>query len=368
MRQFGPRTPFTPLQVIRQTKCSSLLAITLFLLSTAGLSHAAGEYRGNADMLALVNEVVKEHQLDRRATLALLEGAERKQAILDAIARPAEKTLTWAQYRPRFIDANRIAQAITFRDTYAEALNRAEAIYGVPPEIIVAIIGVETRFGRNKGSWRVVDALSTLAFDYPPRAKFFREQLKEFLRLERSAHISLSNATGSYAGAMGFPQFMPSSYRHFAIDFDNDGIIDLINNPVDAIGSVANYFKAHGWKQGAPVAARAAVTGDQYDDVVNQGLKAKYTVEEIEKAGLTLLSCREDAAWAIEYCADPTPDEKASAWKLEGPRGAEFWLGLHNFYVITRYNHSEKYSLTVLQLSRELLKASTPRLNAAHAQ
>lgn len=329
----------------------------LLLATLAVTGHAAGEYRNHPDMLALVDELAKEHGINRRQTLALLADAERKQAILDAIAKPAEKALSWAEYRPRFVEEKRIAQGLEFWNTHAATLARAEQQYGVPAEFIVAIIGVETRYGRNKGSWRVIDALSTLAFDYPPRATFFRKELKEFVRLERSAHITLADATGSYAGAMGFPQFMPSSYRNYAVDFDNDDVIDLINNPVDAIGSVANYFKAHGWKTGQPVAARAAVIAGDYDTVTNQGLEPKFTVAAIEKAGLAILSCIDDGGWPVEYCADPKPDEKATAWKLDGERGAEFWVGLNNFYVITRYNRSDKYSLAVLQLSREVLNA-----------
>ncbi len=330
-------------------------AATLFVAT--GLAAAAGDYRDHPDMLKLVDELVKEDGFDRAAVTELLAGAERKQAILDAIARPAEKALSWAEYRPRFIEDKRIAQGLAFWREHEATLQRAHDAYGVPPEVILAIIGVETRYGRNKGSWRIVDALSTLAFDYPPRAPFFRKELKEFVRLEKSAHLRIGDAVGSYAGAMGFPQFMPSSYRNYAIDFDNDGIIDLINNPVDAIGSVANYFKAHGWKAGAPVAARARVTGDGYDAVVNQGLEAKNTVAQIGQAGLSVLSCIDNGPVPVEYCADPTPAEKATAWKLEGARGAEFWVGFNNFYVITRYNRSEKYSLAVLHLSRELRKA-----------
>lgn len=334
---------------------TALLMLPLLVLPAATAS--AGDYESNPDMQALVDELAKEDGIDRKATLALLAGAERKQAILEAIARPAEKALSWAEYRPRFIEDKRILQGLEFWATHADALARAEKTYGVAPEFIVAIIGVETRFGRNKGSWKIVDALATLAFDYPPRATFFRKELKEFVRLEKSAHIKLADATGSYAGAMGFPQFMPSSYRAYAVDFDNDGVIDLINNPVDAIGSVANYFSKHGWQAGQPVAARAAVTGTDYDRVVNQGLDLKLTVLEIEQAGLTVLSCRDDGGLPVEYCADPSPDEKAAAWKLDGEYGAEFWVGLKNFYVITRYNRSEKYSLTVTQLARELAKA-----------
>lgn len=327
------------------------------LLAPGSPVQAAGEYATHPDMLALVDELVKEEGLAPGPMLAMLRTAERKTKILDAIARPAEKTLTWAEYRPRFLDEKRIAAGVLFWQQHEAALERAEKTWHVAPEIIVAIIGVETFYGRNKGSWRVIDALSTLAFDYPPRSPFFREQLKEFLKLEKSAHIKLADATGSYAGAMGFPQFMPSSYRNFAVDFDGDGIIDLINNPVDAIGSVANYFTRHGWKDGAPVAARAQVTGDAFARVTNQGLDPKFTVAQIRDAGLTVMSCIEEDVIAIEYCADPAGAQKATAWQQEGTRGAEFWVGFHNFFVITRYNRSDKYALAVLHLSRELRRA-----------
>ncbi|MFZ5724627.1 MAG: lytic murein transglycosylase B [Pseudomonadota bacterium] len=344
-------------KILRHTRRLSVAALALLLAWAPARTALAGDYAGNPDMQALVNELAQEEGIDRAATLALLGGAKRKQAILDAIAKPAEKALSWAEYRPRFIDDKRIIQGLEFWAMHEEALARAEKTYGVAPEFIVAIIGVETRFGRNKGSWRIVDALSTLAFDYPPRATFFRDQLKEFVRLERSAHIRLADATGSYAGAMGFPQFMPSSYRAYAVDFDNDDVIDLINNPVDAIGSVANYFKVHGWKAGEPVAARAAVVAMNYDRVTNQGLEPKFTVRDIEQAGLAVLSCRDDGGLPVEYCADPSPDEKATALKLDGEYGAEFWVAFRNFYVITRYNRSDKYSLTVTQLAREVRKA-----------
>lgn len=328
-----------------------LLTLSLLLPALAG----AGDYTGNAQLATLVEELAKEG-LDRDATRALLESAERKQAILDAIARPAEKALSWGEYRPRFVEQKRIDQGLAFWNEHADTLERAEATYGVPAEMIVAIIGVETRYGRNKGSWRVIDALSTLAWDYPPRATFFRDQLKQFVLLAREAHIDPATLTGSYAGAMGFPQFMPSSYRAYSADFDNDGVTDLVNNPVDAIGSVAKYFRAHNWKTGAPVAVRAIVEGEGWRNVVNQGLDLKYTVADLEKAGMTPLSCITDEI-PSHWCADPGPRDKVNAWQLDGEKGAEFWIGLHNFYVITRYNRSEKYALAALQLSHELHEA-----------
>lgn len=332
-----------------------LLALLLLAISPAVM--AAGEYRNHPAATALIDELVAEQVASRETLTALLAGAERKQKILEAMAKPAEKKLTWAEYRSRFIDDKRISTGLAFWEQHEAALNKAEDIYGVPPEIILAIIGVETWYGRNKGSWRVVDALATLAFDYPRRADFFRSELKHFIRLGEHAHINLEKATGSYAGAMGFPQFMPSSYRSYAVDFDNDGITDLLNNPVDAIGSVANYFKVHGWRSGAPVAARARVTGDAYEGVTNKGLDAKFTVVQIRDAGLTVMSCIDERVIPVEYCADPADKDAATAWRQEGPRGAEFWVGFRNFYVITRYNRSDKYALAVFHLSRELRHA-----------
>lgn len=326
-----------------------LLFAALLLLAT--LPAQAGDYRQHPELLALADELAREDGIEAAAVLALLGNAQRKQAILDAIARPAERTLTWGEYRPRFLDERRITQGVAFRQRHAAVLARAEQQHGVPAEIIAAIIGVETFYGRNKGSWRVIDALSTLAFDYPPRAPFFRQQLKEFVRLEQSAHIRLADATGSYAGAMGFPQFMPSSYRAYAVDFDGDGVIDLLNNPVDAIGSVANYLRVHGWQRGAPVAARMTATGDGHGAVVNQGLEPKFTVRELGQAGLRIASCVNAGGVPVDYCADPGPDEKVTAWQLAGADGEEFWLGLPNFYAITRYNRSAMYALAVLQLA-----------------
>lgn len=335
-------------------------------LACQPLRATAGDYLEHVELRALAAELAEEDGMDPAAVVALLGNAQRKQAILDAIARPAERTLDWAEYRPQFVEHRRITQGVEFLQRHADTLARAEQDHGVPAEIIVAIIGVETRYGRNKGNWRVIDALATLTFDYPPRSPFFRQQLKEFVRLEKSAHIRLADAKGSYAGAMGYPQFMPSSYRNFAVDYDGDGVIDLINNPVDAIGSVANYLRLHGWRSGQPVAARLQVRGESpeadADSVTNRGLEPQFTVADIARAGLVTLRCSDTPPAVEPYCADPEADEKATAWKLAGAEGTEYWLGLQNFYVITRYNRSEKYALAVLHLAHEIrLRAASPR-------
>ena len=274
----------------------------------------------------------------------LFKQAERKQAILDAISRPAERVKPWKEYRPIFLTDSRVAQGVDFWRENETALARAEAEYGVPPEIIVAIIGVETFYGRNTGSHRVIDALSTLGFDYPPRQPFFRQQLKEFLLLTREEQVDPLTLKGSYAGAMGLPQFMPSSFRAYAVDFDGDGRIDIWNNPTDAIGSAASYFKQHGWAAGAPVVARAKVSGERYEEGLTVGLESQKKAGEMRSLG-----------WQFDKAV--ADDTSITAFRLEGAEGDEYWLGLPNFYVITRYNRSVMYAMAVHQLSQMLAEA-----------
>ena len=215
---------------------------------------------------------------------------------------------------------------------------------GVPAEIIVAIIGVETSYGGNTGSYRVIDALSTLAFDYPKRSTFFTKELKHFLILTREQGLDPLKLKGSYAGAMGYGQFMPSSYRSYAIDFDGDDLIDIWNNPVDAIGSVANYFKRHGWRLNAPVVFAARANDDVAQDWFvrsRSDLIPEHTVGDFAAAGIH-----------VEQTL--APDEKATAMKFALEEGYEYWLGVHNFYVITRYNHSAMYAMSVHQLSQQI--------------
>ena len=274
----------------------------------------------------------------------LFKQAERKQAILDAISRPAERVKPWKEYRPIFLTDSRVAQGVDFWRENETALARAEAEYGVPPEIIVAIIGVETFYGRNTGSHRVIDALSTLGFDYPPRQPFFRQQLKEFLLLTREEQVDPLTLKGSYAGAMGLPQFMPSSFRAYAVDFDGDGRIDIWNNPTDAIGSAASYFKQHGWAAGEPVVARAKVSGERYEEGLTVGLESQKKAGEMRSLG-----------WQFDKAV--ADDTAITAFRLEGAEGDEYWLGLPNFYVITRYNRSVMYAMAVHQLSQMLAEA-----------
>ncbi len=316
-----------------------LQGAALLLGSVAATAQA--NYSQHPEAQRWIEAVSAQGTFERAWLEQTLAEAKQQQSILEAIARPAEKTLTWADYRPIFMTDKRIAQGAKFWQEHAQTLARAEAEYGVPTEYIVAIIGVETFYGRIKGNYRVIDALATLGFDYPPRGAFFRGQLEQFLLMSREQAIDPAAPTGSYAGAMGYPQFIPGSFRAYAVDFDGDGTIDIWNNPVDAIGSVANYFKQHGWQAGAPVTVRARVSGARFAE----GVRDKLDLEQ-QAAELTALGWQ-----PLTALADDTP---VRGLRLEGAHGAEYWVALNNFYVITRYNRSSLYAMAVNQLAEAL--------------
>lgn len=300
-------------------------------------------YSDHPEAKAFIAEMVEKHGFDKDSLEQLFNEVKFKKNIIKLMTSPAEAK-PWKDYRPILVTQQRAKQGQAFFRENRVALERAESLYGVPAEIIVAIIGVETRYGRITGSFRVVDALSTLAFDYPRRAKFFRKELAEFLVLARDEQIDPKSLKGSYAGAMGYGQFMPSSFRAYAIDFDGDGRKDIWNNPTDAIGSVANYFHRHGWKKNAIVTERATAKGNDYHEMLvkkRKDLIPKYKLTELIDAGF-------EPTEALE------PDQKATAMMFDGAEGEEFWVGLHNFYVITRYNHSSLYAMAVYQLSLEI--------------
>jgi membrane-bound lytic murein transglycosylase B len=280
------------------------------------------------------------HGFDAGKIERLLAQSARQDDILAAIANPAE-ALPWYRYRPIFLQESRIRQGVLFWEQNQAALERASQQYGVPPQIIVAILGVETRYGSYRGKHRVIDALRTLAFDYPPRGDFFRSELEQYLLLSREEDFDPLQPEGSYAGAMGMPQFISSSYRAYAVDFNGDGHRDLWDQPVDAIGSVANYFSAHGWRRGKAVAVPARVTGEDWRSKDAPKLEADSSVADLRKHGVTP--------------ERPLPAEQpAGLVILEGKEGPEYWVGLPNFYVITRYNHSALYAMAVYQLSQAI--------------
>ena len=323
---------------------NGMLKISLtmaLLLAICPLAMAADSYGDHPKAKLFIDKMVSEHGFERAYLQGLMSNAIRKQSILDAIARPAEKTMAWKDYRKIFVTKKRIAQGKVFMQEYADTLARAEREFGVPVEIISSIIGVETSYGRNKGSYRVLDSLATLGFDYEPRSKFFSKQLGEYLLLVKEQKFDPKQVKGSYAGAMGYGQFIPSSYRHYAIDFDGDGVADIVNNPVDAIGSVANYFKAHGWRPNEMITTKITVADNYKADIANQKLKPQLTVADLQQQG-------------YQPVVEVDGSAKATVMLLKGAEGDEFWLGLQNFYVITRYNHSKLYAMAVYQLSEKL--------------
>jgi membrane-bound lytic murein transglycosylase B len=272
-----------------------------------------------------IEEMVNEHGVDGDELATLLAGAERRQDILDAISRPAEAK-PWHDYRPIFITDRRIMDGVAFWAQNNELLTRVEAEFEVPAEIIVAIVGVETSYGRITGRYRVIDALATLAFHYPPRAKFFRSELGHFIRLGAEEGLPLDEIQGSYAGAMGLGQFIASSYRSYAVDFDQDQRRDLWGSREDAIASVANYFRQHHWKPGQPVTLPATVRegARPLEDVP---LKPAYPIEQLMEWGYTPKS-------------EVAEGTLSTLIELEAIDGPEYWIGFHNFYVISRYNRS----------------------------
>lgn len=304
----------------------------------AGATGSATGYANRPEAQPLISELVAEG-FDRRYLEDLLGNASRQESILKAMSRPAERRLNWGEYRKIFIEQKRIDQGVQFWNENAAALTRAEREYGVPAEIIVAIIGVETRYGRITGSYRVIDALATLGFDYPKRGEFFQGQLKEYVRLVEEEQIDPFSLKGSYAGAMGYGQFIPSSYRAYAVDFDGDHKRDIWNNTTDAIGSVANYFAEHGWKQGEPVISNVVINKQADPSWINAGLKPELSLAQWAERGISTHKGLDSA-------------QLATLMEFETADGDFYRFGLHNFYVITRYNHSRLYAMAVYELSQ----------------
>lgn len=320
-------------RMIRIAVVASITALLLY-------GPVSADYPAREDVRAYVDELVAEHGFGKAALMETFADARHRPRIVEAMSRPAEKALKWHQYRNIFLKDKRIARGIDFWAENATALKAAETSFNVAPEYVVAIIGVETYFGRVMGSHRVLDALSTLAFDYPPRAGFFRNELTEFLLLVREEKRSPSELKGSYAGAMGYGQFIPSSYRNFAVDFDDDGIRDIWTNTTDAIGSVANYFAEHGWRGDGEVVVRVTASGQEVEKVANAGLSLDKTVAEFRTLGVQVSDIDGAAAAAL--------------FRMDLEDGVEYWLGLHDFYVITRYNRSAMYALAVHQLGQAI--------------
>lgn len=293
-----------------------------------------------------IGEMVERHGFEQAELARIFRTAQFQPAIIRAISQPSTAR-PWHEYRPMFVNARRTAGGVIFWNNHAATLEQAHKEYGLPEEIVTAVIGVETIYGAQTGKHRVLDALVTLAFDYPRRAEFFRDELEQYLLLTREQGTDALNLRGSYAGAIGIPQFMPSSYRRYAIDFDGDGRKELLHSPADAIGSVANYLKVFGWEAGQAVVMRAQISGEGYQEALAAGIKPGLTLAQMKQLGVTPLVQTTDLAG----------DRLAALFVLESKDGPEYWLGFNNFYVITRYNRSTYYAMSVLQLAEAIRAA-----------
>jgi len=298
------------------------------------------------EVRAFIDEMVDRHGFDRTQLLRVFSQVQFRDDIIARMTRPAERVLVWHEYRDIFLDRQRIEGGVAFWQEHADTLARAEQVYGVPPEIIVAIIGVETRYGRITGRDVVMDALTTLAFDFPRRADFFRSELEHYLLLTREEQINPLTLKGSYAGAMGIAQFMPSSYRAYAIDFSGDGRRDLWNNPVDAIGSVASYLAEHGWQRNGRVTVDATLDNAQVADLTSNGLnRPQRSLRDWQTQGVRPQITGPDEALAANLLA------------FEAQWGTWYQLTFNNFYVITRYNRSRLYAMAVYELAQAIRSA-----------
>ena len=316
------------------------MRFALSLLLLGSFAAQAAELPG---IPPFIDEMVAKHQFRRDELELVFARAQHRPAIIEAISRPSTSR-PWPEYRASFVNRQRIRLGLAFWHKYRVTLRRAEKKYGVPQEIIVALIGVETIYGRNAGSYRVLDALTTLAFDYPRRADFFRSELENYLLLARDQQFDLLTIRGSYAGAMGVPQFMPSSYRKYAVDFNGNRTIDLLREDRDAIGSVANYLLGYGWIEGEGVTVRAEVVGTLPADIKTPRTLADW------------------AALGVTTRAKLAQDKPLRLLEFTVGEGKEYWFAQNNFEVITRYNNSDYYAMTVFQLAEELKKARTSGL------
>lgn len=318
-----------------------IYTLILFILFSGHTSFTnAEEIDPEPEMQAFKIEMVKKHGFDLDYLNSIFAKIKLRDSIIKAISKPAESK-PWHQYRNIFLTETRIAGGVKFWNEHEATIAKVVERYGVPAEIMIAILGVETRYGSNTGSYPVMDAISTLTFLYPKRSRFFRSELEQFLLLAREEGVDPLNLTGSYAGAMGLPQFMPSSYRHYAVDFDHDKQRDIWKNIPDTLASIANYFVMHGWQPEHPVAFKTTITKGKAEPFLYNDLKPATKIQQLKQAG-------------IELDQSVKADDLVKLLEYELTNGHEYWVGLNNFYVITRYNHSHLYAMAVYQLSQEI--------------
>jgi len=331
------------------TWTTSALATVLLALAGPATAIELAEY---PELRALIDEMVEQHGFERAKLERTFKRVRFRQEIIDAIETPKE-ALPYHEYRELFVTTQNRNRGQRFWKKHDATLREAQERYGVPPEVVVGILGVETSYGRNKGRFPVMDSLTTLTVAYPRRATFFRRELGEYLLLSQEINLDPMSVKGSYAGAFGIAQFIPSSYRQYAVDFNGDGKRDLIHNADDAIGSVANFLKRHGWQANAPVAADARVEGTLYEWVEKLGIKP-------------LLSLRDLGSYGIHPASTPLPegsdgvDPTAALVAVEGRAGPIYRLAYNNFYVITRYNRSARYAMAVYELAESVRAVMPP--------
>jgi membrane-bound lytic murein transglycosylase B len=315
-----------------------MILVLTAALWVAAANPAAALNTHRADVKTFISDMAHQHGFKKRALRKWLAAAQSQPAILDAMERPAEKAKLWYEYRPIFVSERRIREGTEFWLAHRQELDRASVRSGVAPEYLAAILGVETYYGRLTGSYRVLDALATLAFDYPPRAKFFRDELEQYFLLTRDLNVDPLILKGSYAGAMGAPQFMPSNYRRYAVDADADGRIDLWTNWSDVCASVGNYLKEHGWNEGEPVLSEASIDPAQAALLDGRKLSLDETVGSLKGKG-------------VNFDSSLPPEAPALLIAVDEADGVHWRVGYNNFYVITRYNHSALYAMAVYDLA-----------------
>lgn len=316
--------------------------LTIFLLCSilqTTFAYADVNLIRRSDVQAFINSMVNKHGFNKKELNTLFSEVKLRPQVMNHLKKPLE-VKPWYTYQMLFVNEWRIEHGVKFWNKYADALRRAETTYGVPASIIVATIGVETKYGQRTGEFRVIDSLSSIGFSDSSRAGYFRRELEQFLLLCREQHLNPLKMMGSYAGAIGQPQFMPSSYRYYAVNFSKSGKIDLMNNEIDVIGSIANYYSKSGWKMHAPVAEQALSIGDRYDYLKRNNLLDKQiTVGQLARYGIIPKRHIEDDSLKVKVI------------QLETRYKKEYWLTFHNFGVIKRYNPSDLYAMAVYQLS-----------------
>lgn len=311
-------------------------------------SYADTAFVERPDVQDFIKKMVKKHHFKEKTLYTLFDQVKLRPQVISHINKPLEKE-SWDTYQVLFVNEWRIKHGVKFWNQYADVLKKAEQVYGVPASIIVATIGIETKYGQRTGDFRVIDSLSNLAFNHSARANFFRRELEEFLLLTREEKLNPLTVMGSYAGAIGQPQFMPSSYRYYAVNFSNSGKTDLMHNEIDVIGSVANYYKKHGWMSSMPIATPGMMIGSRYHYLKHK-INSPITIADLSKYGILF---KQKVA---------NENLKVKIIELQNHYNKEYWLGFHNFNVIKRYNASDLYAMAVFQLSNHI-SALRERLN-----